>query len=123
MGIGDIFLLGDCNARLGPLLEDKDINGQYVSGKNKPYLLGFLDYTGMHLLNKIYSPGQPTYEILGRKRSIIDLAMATSLNLVLNFRVLPHILGVNMQTCHKIIQLELDMASDNTRKPPQIPLR
>ena len=57
-GTGDIFLLGDCNARLGHLLEDTDINGKYVTGKNKPHLLGFLYYIGMHLLNKIYSPGQ-----------------------------------------------------------------
>ena len=117
-GLGDIFLLGDSNARLGSLLEDKDINGKYISGKNKPHFLGFLDYAGLHLLNKIFSPGQPTYEILGRKKSIIDFAMASSLNHVLNFRILPHILGVNMQTCHKIILLELDIAS---QIPPQEP--
>ena len=109
-GTGDIFLLGDSNARLGTLLGDKNIHGKHVTGKNKSHFLGFLDYTGLHLLNKIFAFGKPTYEILGRKRSIIDFALASSLEHVLNFQVLPHILGINMQNCHKIIQLDLSFS-------------
>ena len=70
-GLGDIFLLGDSNARLGPLLEDKDIHGKYVTGKNKPHFLGFLDYTGLHLLNKIFSTGEPTYEIWEKRSPLL----------------------------------------------------
>ena len=107
-GAGDVFFLGDSNVRLGPLLGDKNIHGKYISSKNKPHFLGFLDYTMMHLLNKIFAFGRPTFEIADRKKSIIDLCMASSLHNVLNFKVLPDVLGTNLQTCHKIIVLELE---------------
>ena len=82
---GDIFLLGDSNARLGTLLGDTDIHGKHIASKNKSHFLGFLDYTGLHLLNKIFAFGKPTYGILGRKQSIIDPALASSLKQVSNF--------------------------------------
>ena len=81
---------------IGNRLGDKDIHGKHVTGKNKPHFLGFLDYTGLHLLNKIFAFDKPTYEIVRRKRSIIDLALASSLAHVLNFQVLPVIFGINI---------------------------
>ena len=105
--LGKIFMLGDSNARLGSFLEDKDINGNPVSNKNKPLLLGFLDYTGLQVLNKVFAKGIATYEIINRKRSIIDICLTYSISLVRNFQILPFILGVDAQTCHKIFRLEL----------------
>ena len=75
--------------------------------------MGFLDYTAMHLLNKIYAFGEPTYEINGRKKSIIDFAMASSLNLVSDFKVLPYTMGASIQTCQKIIQLTLKISIED----------
>ena len=112
-GLGDIFMLGDCNVRLGPFLNDRNIHDKLFSSKNKPQFMGFLDYTGMHLLNKIYAFGEPTYEIKGRKKSIIDFAMAFSLNLVSDFKVLPYTMGASVQTCHKIIQLTLKISIED----------
>ena len=122
-GAGDVFFLGDSNVRLGPLLGDKNIHGKNISSKNKPHFLGFLDYTGMHLLNKIFAYGEPTFEIADRRKSIIDLGMASSLHNVLNFKVLPDILGTNIQTCHKIIVLEMEFSRktslhSKTQYPP-----
>ena len=102
-----MYLIGDSNAKLGELLGDQDIHGKTQSNKNKPLLLGFLLYTGMKNLNRIYEWGTPTYEILGKKRSIIDVAITNCLSTVRNFEVNPDILGANAQTCHKIIQLTL----------------
>ena len=99
-GQGETFMLGDSNVRLGSFLNDRSIHGKHISSKNKPQFMGFLNYTGMHLLNRIYAFGKPTYEILGRKKSIIDLAMASSLNLVSNFEVQPQATGTSIQACH-----------------------
>ena len=109
--IGSIFMLGDSNTRLGPVLNDRNIHGKYVSNKNKPYFMGFLEYSGMHLLNKIHAIGKPTFEILERKKSIIDLALASSMELVSDFKILPDILGTTIQTGHKIILLSLKLHS------------
>ena len=65
--LGKIFMLGDANARLGSILDDRDINGVLVSNKNKPLLLGFLDYTGLQVLNKLFTKGISTYEIVNRR--------------------------------------------------------
>ena len=102
-----VFFLGDSNARLGFYSQDKGINGQYVSNNNKSLFLGFLDYTGLMYLNGIYAMGQPTYEIMDRKRSIIDVGLTNHFPSVHNFKVLPNILGVNPQTCHKVLKLDL----------------
>ena len=77
----NIFLLGDSNARLGSFSQDKSIKGQYVSNNNKANFLGFLDYTGLIYLNAIYAKGQPTYEIINRKKSIIDVALTNNISL------------------------------------------
>lgn len=39
--------------------------------------------------------GKPTYEIKGRKRSIIDVGLTNHPQLVQYFEVLPNIIGVN----------------------------
>ena len=51
---GRVFLIGDSNARLGKFLNDCDINGNPVSNKNKPLFLGFLEYSGLTLLNSAF---------------------------------------------------------------------
>ena len=119
--------MGDPNARLGSFSLDRDIHDNYISNKNKPLFMGFLQYCGMHLLNKIYAPGKPTYEILQRKKSIIDLALASSLRLVSDFEILPDILGTSIQKCHKIILLSLKLFSGKDileeRKQDQLNVR
>ena len=102
-----IYLMGDSNARLGEFSADKDINGILKSNKNKTLFLGFVEYAGMKYLNRIYELGKPTYEIVGKKRSVIDVALTNNMSRVENFEVMPQILGANAQTCHKIIQLTL----------------
>ena len=62
---------------------------------------------GMKHLNRIYEWGTPTYEILVKKRSIIDVAITKCLSTVRNFEVKPDLPGANVQPCHKIIQLTL----------------
>ena len=89
------------------MLQDRNIHGKYISSKNKPLFLGFIEYSGMHLLNKTHAPGKPTYEILKKRKSIIDFALASSLKPVYDFRVLPDILGTSIQICHKIFLLTL----------------
>ena len=99
--------MGDSNARLGEFSADQDINGDMKSNKNKGMFLGFIQYGGLKYLNRIYERGKPTYEIAGKKRSIIDVALTNNMSLVQNFKVMPNILGANAQTCHKIMQLTI----------------
>ena len=113
-------MLGDANARLGSILDDRDINGVLVSNKNKPLLLGFLDYTGLQVLNKLFTKGISTYEIVNRRRIIIDLCLTNSVSIVHNFQVLPLIMGVDLQTCHKIIKLELYLGGEQ-EAPTKVP--
>ena len=107
-----IFLMGDSNARLGEYTGDININGNHTSNKNKTLFMGLLDYTGMILLNKIYTLGKPTYEIPGKKRSIIDVALTNTVRSVQTFEVMPQMLGANAQTGHKIIKLTLKVTTD-----------
>ena len=102
-----IHLMGDSNARLGKFSGDRDIHGKIKTNNNKALLIGLLQYTGMKYLNRIYAYGKPTYELWGRKRSIIDVGMSNNLSQVKNFKVYPQTLGCNAQTCHKIIELTL----------------
>ena len=110
-----VFLLGDTNARLGSFSQDKNIHGQYVSNINKANFLGFLDYSGLIYLNAIYARGLPTYEIANRKRSIIDVGLTNHISSVCNFEVLPQILGVNPQTCHKVLKLTLKFSQKGSQ--------
>ena len=107
-----IHLMGDSNARLGKFSGDRDIHGNIKSNKNKSLLIGLIQYTGMRYLNRIYAYGKPTYELWGRKRSIIDIAMSNNLTQVKNFEVNSQTLGSNAQTCHKIIELTLGTKQD-----------
>ena len=103
-----IFLMGDSNARLGDYSGDKDIHVKTKTNKNMAMFLGFVQYSRMTYLNRIYAWGDPTYEILGQKKSIIDAALSNSLSQIKSFTVRPQILGASAQTCHKIITLMLN---------------
>ena len=46
-----------------------------LSNKNKPMFLGLSEYSGLTLLNKKYTFGVPTYEVVNRKQSVIDFAL------------------------------------------------
>ena len=89
-----MYLMGDSNARLGEFSADKDINGNTASNKNKTVFLGFIQSAELKYLNRIYERGKPTYEIIGKKRSIIDVALTNNIRQVENFEVIPKMLGV-----------------------------
>ena len=82
-----------------------DINGKSVSNKNKPLFLGFLEYSGLTLLNRKYCIGLPTYHIIGRKQSIIDFALTNAETFVENFQIMDRNIGVSPQRCHKILEI------------------
>ena len=105
--LGNKYLLGDANARLGSYMDDTNIHGTHISNKNKPLFMGFVEFCGLTLLNKLFARGIPTYEIPKQKRSIIDFGLTNALNTVNNFKVLQLNLGVTPQTCHKVIELSL----------------
>ena len=65
--MGYVYLLGDTNARLGSIVNDRDIKGNLVTNLNQPLLKEFLDYSGASLLNSIYFKGVPTYEIANKR--------------------------------------------------------
>ena len=109
--LGKIYMLGDTNARLGSILSDMDINGTPISNRNTPLLLEFLDYTGLKIVNKSFALGVPAYEILQRKRSIIDMCLTNDMMNVRKFKVLPTVFGVSAQTFHKLIELNLSINS------------
>ena len=76
--------------------------------KNKPLFLGFVESCGLTLFNRLFANGVPTYEIPNQKRSIIDFGLTNAVGTVSNFKVLPTILGVSPQTCHKVIELSIN---------------
>ena len=98
-----MYLIGDTNARLGSVLNDRNIHGHLTSNQNKPLLLEFLEYSGLVILNKLYCIGIPTYQIVYQKRSIIDLCLTNSPESVRNFEIEPKSFGVSSQTCHKAL--------------------
>ena len=102
--LGKVFLVGDTNARLGSVLDDRNLHGQLISNSNKPLFLEFLQYSGLTILNSLYCKGVATYEILNKKRSIIDLSLTNSPHSVHNFEIEPTPFGVNSQTCHKALK-------------------
>ena len=77
--LGKIYMMGGTNARLGSILRDRDIHGTPISNRNKPLFLGFLEYTGLKIVNKYFALGVPTYEILQRKSSIIDMCLTNEM--------------------------------------------
>ena len=84
--LGKVYLMGDTNARLGSLLGDTDIHGKFVTNQNLPLFKEFLEFSGVTILNSVFCRGAPTYEIVNKKRSIIDLCMTNSLKSVENFK-------------------------------------
>ena len=73
----------------------------------------------MLILNKRYAKGVPTYEIVNRKRSIIDLCLTNAPESVINFEVEPNCFGVNSQTCHKALTTIISIGS-SVRVPKTI---
>ena len=111
-----ICLMGDSNARLGEYSRDTDIHGQPKTNANKTLFLGFLQFSRMKYLNRIYAWGEPTYEILGQKKSIIDVALTNSLAPIRSFKVMPQTLGASAQTCHKIITLTVNTRGTESKR-------
>ena len=111
--LGKVYLIEDTNARLGPFLNDIDINGRSVSNRNRIFLMSFLEFTGLTILNKKYQFGVLTYEIVGKKRSIIDMCFTNSTSSVIDFKVLPNFVGFSSQTCHNFLQLSIHLRKTN----------
>ena len=99
--------MGDSNSRLGEFLDDVDIHGNLVSNKNKPLFLGFLEYSGLTLLNKKYCKGIPTYQVTNKRQSIIDFALTNADKMVKSFQVVDKNIGVSPQSCHKILKMSI----------------
>ena len=114
---GKVFLVGDTNARLGSVLNDRNSKGQVITNSNKPLFLEFLEYSGLSILNSIYCKGIPTYEIANKKKSILDLCLTNSPEIVHNFNVETTPFGVNSQTCHKALVTTITM-----NEPEQVPV-
>ena len=75
-----VYMMGDSNARLGAYSQDVAINGKYICNKNKSLFLGFLRFSGLKYLNNLYARGIPTYEIVGVKKSIIDVCLTNDIS-------------------------------------------
>ena len=84
----EIFMMGDSNARLGSFSQDVNIHGRLVANKNKPHFMGFLSFSGLKYPTGVFCKGTPTYEILGKRRSIIDVCLTNALNQIKDFEVL-----------------------------------
>ena len=120
--LGKVYMCGDTNARLGSILHDRDVQGHFKTNPNKILLLEFLEYSGLDILNKKYCKGASTYEIVNRKRSIIDLCLTNATESVLNFRIEPKSFGVTCQTCHKALTTTISLRLSE-RVHPNIPCR
>ena len=118
--LGRVFVLCDSNARLGKFTDDRNIHGIHIKNKNCNLFTGFLEYSGLVLLNRIYAFGKPTYEILKERRSIIDYGLTNAKSIIENFEVLPIHLGTSPQTCHKIIRLTLNIGINKEIIPSSI---
>ena len=49
---GKAYLMGDTNARLCSLLNDRNVNGRLISNRNKTLFLEYLEYSWVVILNK-----------------------------------------------------------------------
>ena len=101
--LGKVYLMGDTNARLGHLLNDTNLHGELITNSNQPLFLEFLKYSGLVILNSKFCMGVPTYDIVNKKRSIIDLGLTNSIDTVQNFEIEATPFGVNSQTCHRAL--------------------
>ena len=63
-------------------------------------------------VNGLFAKGVPTYEIYGKRKSIIDVCLTNDATLICGFKVLPNILGVNPQTSHRVLKLQISCPSD-----------
>ena len=109
--LGRVYLLGDTNARLGHLLDDKNVHGEFITNSNKPLFLNFLKYSGLVVLNSVFCKGVPTYEIINKKRSIIDLGLTNSIESIHNFQIESAPFGVSSQTCHRALTITISIRS------------
>ena len=105
--LGKVYFLGDTNARMGRLLNDKNVHGEFIINSNQTLLLDFLQYSRLVILNSIFCKGTPTYEIVNKKRSIIDLGLTNSIESVQNFKIESTPFGVNSQTCHRALTITI----------------
>ena len=101
--LGKVYLLGDTNARLGQLLQDKNVHGVFTTNSNNPLFLEFLQYSGLTILNTHFCLGTPTYQIANKKRSIIDLGLTNSMESIHDFQIESSPFGVNSQTSHRAL--------------------
>ena len=83
----EIFIMGDSNARLGKFSHDVNIHGKFVTNKNMAHFLGFLSLTRLTFVNGIFSKGTPTYEIAGKKKSIINFGLTNFKEKVKKFEI------------------------------------
>ena len=111
-----IFLIGDTNARLGSYSLDRDIHGEFQSNKNKSIFLSFLNYTGLIYLNRRFCKGVPTYEIYGKRKSIIDVCLTNDIGSIHTFEILPNIIGVRPQTSHRVLKLVISQSLEISEK-------
>ena len=116
--LGHVYLLGDTNARLGHLINDRNVHGVYTTNSNKPLFLEFLQYSGLTILNSKFCKGIPTYQIVNKKRSIIDLGLTNAIESVIDFQVEPSPFGVNSQTCHRALTATINFIPP--ARPPRI---
>ena len=84
--------------RLGTFSQDVAIDGSFVTNKNGVLFLDFLKCTGIQYVNGFFARGVTTYELIGKKQSIIDVCLTNCITEVKSVAVLPHILGDNPQT-------------------------
>ena len=83
------------------------MHGELVTNSNQPLFLEFVQYSGLVILNSKFCKGVPTYEIVNKKRSIIDLGLTNSPETVLDFVIEPKPFGVNSQTCHRALTITI----------------
>ena len=106
--LGKVYLLGDTNARLGQLLNDRNVHGVFTTNSNNPLFLEFLQYSGLTILNSEFCMGIPTYQIANKKRSIIDLGLTNSMESIHNFQIESSPFGVNCQTSHRALTVTIN---------------
>ena len=85
--LGKVYLMGGTNGSLGHLLNDRNVHSQLTTNSNQMLFLDFLQYSGLVILNSKFCKGVPTYEIIGKKRSIIDLGLTNAPETVYNFEI------------------------------------
>jgi len=112
---GKVIIFGDFNARLG------DFVGDTSSCSNKQEFLSFMEFHNFHLLNKVFSFGEPTFHnVRNNSTSIIDFSLTNDLGIIQSFSVNKMVMGSSIHSSHKILQCEINRLSANkcTHPPP-----